>query len=100
VTISSQYSYVLQKTQDPVLKAVYNRHIAPYKSSFPEKALDALNLACKSRNYAAIEEKDFSSYYTDGVACSLQEVQQAFVEYKASMIIQKKSRYLGIFKHT
>jgi hypothetical protein len=83
-----------------VLKAVYNRHIAPYKSSFPEEEWEALNLACTRRKYAAVHLSDILPYFSDKVACSLQEVHQAVFEYKASMIIQKKSPYLGIFKHT
>jgi hypothetical protein len=83
-----------------VLKAVYNRHVAPYQSSFPETGLEALNLVCKRRNYAAIDLEGISSYYSDKLACSLQEVHQAFVEHEGSMIIEKKSPYLGIFKHT
>jgi hypothetical protein len=83
-----------------VLKAVYNRHIAPYKSSFPETDIEALNLVCTHRRYAVIQSTDLFSYYSDKLVCNLQEVHQAFVEYDASMIIQKKSPYLGIFKNT
>lgn len=74
--------------------------MAPYKSAFPEKDLEALNLACARNNYAAVDLKDVLSYYSNKVVCSLQEVPKAFVEFKESMIIKKKSPYLGIFKHT
>jgi hypothetical protein len=92
--------YTLQVTGDPVLRAVYDRHMAPYMSSLPEKDLDALNLACTRHNYAAIDLRDVLSYYSNKVVCSLQEVPKAFVEFKESMIIKKKSPYLRIFIHT
>jgi hypothetical protein len=83
-----------------VLRAVYNRHIAPYKSSLPDTDLEALNLVCARRNYAAIDLEDALPYYSNKVVCNLQEVPKAFVEFKVSMIIKKKSPYLGIFRRT
>jgi hypothetical protein len=69
-------------------------------SSLPETNLEALNLACTRRKYAAMEVEDILSFVSDKLVCSLQEVHQASVIVKGSMIIQKKSPYLGIFKHT
>jgi hypothetical protein len=89
-----------QISHDPVLKAVYDRHIAPYKSSLPNTDLEAINLACVRRDYAAIDLEDVLPYYRNRVACDLQEVPKAFVEFKVSMIIQKRSPYLGLFKRT
>jgi hypothetical protein len=67
-------------------------------SSFPETDLEALNLACTRRNYAVVDVIDVLKFFADKLVCSLQDVHQASVKLKASMIIQKKSPYLGIFK--
>jgi hypothetical protein len=81
-----------------VLKAVYDRHIAPFKSFLPETDLEALNMACSRPKYAAIDLRGVLSYYSNKVACDLEEVSNAYVEYKESMIIQKRSPYLRLFK--
>jgi hypothetical protein len=83
-----------------VLKAVYERHIAPYKSWLPDTDLEALNLICSRHNYAAVDLNNVLPYYSNKMVCKLQEVPKAFVEFKASMIIEKKSPYLGIFRRT
>jgi hypothetical protein len=83
-----------------VLRAVYERHIAPYISSLPDTDLGALNLLCARHNYAATNVEDILPYYSNQVVCNLQAVPKAFVEYEVSMIIKKQSPYLGIFRRT
>ncbi|XP_023719304.2 glutamate receptor ionotropic, delta-1 [Cryptotermes secundus] len=96
---SGHYTH-FEISHDPVLRAVYDKHMAPYKSALPSTGLEALNLVCVRPNYAAIELKDALPYYSNKVVCNLQEVPNACVEFKGSMIIQKKSPYLGIFRRT
>jgi hypothetical protein len=83
-----------------VLKAVYDRHITPFKSYFPETGLKALNMACSLPKYATIDLTGVLLYYANNVACDLEEVPNAYLEYKESMIIQKRSPYLSLFKRT
>jgi hypothetical protein len=79
-----------------VLKAVYDRHIAPFKSSLPETDLEALNKACFLPKWATIDLRGVRPYYSSKVACDLEEVSNAFVQYKESMIIHKWSPYMRI----
>jgi len=83
-----------------VLKAVYDRRIAPFKSSLPETDLEALNMACFRPKYAAIDLRGVLPYYSNKVARYLEEVPNAYVEYNVSMIIQKWNPYLTISNRT
>jgi hypothetical protein len=70
------------------------------KLNLTQALSEYLNLPCTGRNYAIVEFGDMLSLFSYMLVCNLQKVRQASLEYKESMIIQKKSPYLGIFKHT
>jgi hypothetical protein len=74
--------------------------MAPYKSLIPSTNLEAMKLVCVRRNYAAIDLEYILPYYSDKLACNLHKVPKASVELQGSMIIKKKSPYLGILRRT
>jgi hypothetical protein len=94
------FSSLPQISHNPVLRAVYKRHIAPYKASLPDTDSEVLNMPCVRHNYAAIDLKNILPYHSNKVVCDLQEVPKASLEIQGSMIIRKKSPYLGILKRT
>ncbi|XP_021925047.1 glutamate receptor ionotropic, delta-1-like [Zootermopsis nevadensis] len=81
-----------QISGDPVLRAVYDRHMAPYVSSFPEGDLEALNMACARHNFAAVDLKNILPYYSDKLICSLEEVPKAVHNMHRSGILDAISK--------
>ncbi|KAJ4427788.1 hypothetical protein ANN_25441 [Periplaneta americana] len=100
VMANSAYIPFFKNSTDLVMRQVYQRHIAPYESTLPQRFSDAMEMLCKGHNFASLFPEAFPISMLKRQNCTMEKVPNAFVRPIGSMITPKNSPYREILKHT
>jgi hypothetical protein len=82
------------------MRQVYSKAIAPYESSFAGSHPEVMERVCTTDRYAFLADKALIASNRHRIKCSTLQVPKAYIEVMLSLVIQKGSPYLGIFRHT
>jgi hypothetical protein len=82
------------------LRQVYSKAIAPYESSFAGSYREVMERVCTTDRYAFLADKALIASNKNRMKCPTLHVPKAYIEVLLSLVIQKGSPYLGIFRHT
>jgi hypothetical protein len=82
------------------MMAVYSKAVAPYESSFAGSHREVIERVCSSSRYAFLSDSMLLASTAKGLKCSTQKVPKAYIDTLLSLVMQKRSPYLRIFRHT
>ena len=91
---------MFQMSENAVLRAVYEKCIAPIESFIPNSTLERVEMICADRRYSTIANENDVFKYLDKLNCTVRKVPNAYIAGVVSFAIQKKSPYRGILKQT
>jgi hypothetical protein len=92
--------YMLQNSNDSLVKKVYENHVAPYESTLPTTMLQGLERVCASDKYATMSTETVVLRDWIQLPCAVYRVPKDSIAGAVSMAIRKRSPFLGILKHT
>jgi hypothetical protein len=81
------------------MREVYSKAVAPYESSFAGSSREVMERVCTTKRYAFLSYSTAIDSSVKALKCSIQEVPKAYLDVLISLVIQKRSPYLGIFRH-
>jgi hypothetical protein len=87
-------------SENAVLRAVYEKCIAPIESSVPNTTLGRIKMICANKKNAAIVNENDVFMNLNNLNCTVRKVPKAYIAGVASFAIQKESPYRGILKQT
>jgi hypothetical protein len=82
------------------MRAVYSKAVAPYESSFAASHREVIERVCTTKRYAFLSDSTLIASTVKALKCSTQEVPKAYLDVLLSLVIQKRSPYLGIFRQS
>ena len=86
-------------SNDAVMREVYIKTIAPYETSFGKNNREVIEKVCTTDKYAFLSDSTVIASTAKNLKCSIQEVPKAYIDVLLSLVIQKRSPYLGVFRH-
>jgi len=89
-----------QTSNDPTMRQVYSKAVAPYESSFAGSHLDVMERVCTTDRYAFLSDRALIVTNAHRLKCATLRVPKAYMDVWLSLVIQKGSPYVGIFRHT
>jgi hypothetical protein len=87
-------------SENAVLRAVYEKCIAPIEPFIPNTTLERVEMICANKKYSAIANENDIFMYLNKLNCTVRKVPKAYIAGVVSFAIQKKSPYRGILKQT
>jgi hypothetical protein len=91
-------AFILQNSNDTLMKQVYEKCIAPHEPTLPETMLEGLQWLCTRDKYATMSTERFVLSNWNQLPCTAHRVPKAYMTVTISMVIQKNSPFLGILK--
>lgn len=91
---------MFQMSDNAVLKAVYEKQIAPIEPFVPNTTLGRVEMICADKKYSTIANENDVFAYLNKLNCTVLKVPNAYIAGVISFAIQKGSPYRGILKHT
>ena len=89
-----------QTSNDSTMRQVYSKAVAPYESSFAGSYLEVIERVCTTNKYAFLSDRALIASTKEQLTCSTLRVPKAYIDVLLSLVIQKRSPYVGIFRHT
>jgi hypothetical protein len=86
-------------SNDAVMREVYTKTIAPYETSFAKSHREVMERVCTTNKYAFLSDSTLIASCAKNLKCSTQEVPKAYIDVLVSLVIQKRSPYLRVFRH-
>ncbi|XP_069700768.1 glutamate receptor U1-like [Periplaneta americana] len=95
----AQFMY-FKMSNDPTLRNVYLKHIATHEAFLPINMSQGLEKICEESFYASISYDTVALDNSKRLKCALQKVKKAYIPCALTMVFQKRSQYLRIFRRT
>jgi len=89
-----------QTSNDSTMRQVYSKAVAPYESSFAGSHLEVMERVCTTDRYAFLSDRALIARNEHLLKCATLKVPKAYIEVLLSLVIQKGSPYVGVFRHT
>ena len=89
-----------QTSNDSTMRQVYSKAVAPYESAFAGSHLEVIGRVCTTDRYAFLSDTALIATNEHRLNCATLRVRKAYIDVLLSLVIQKGSPYVGIFRHT
>lgn len=87
-------------SNNAVLRAVYEKCIAPIEPIVPNTTLGRVEMMCAHKKYSIIANENDVFGYLNKLKCTVLKVPKTYIPAVVSFAIQKGSPYRGILKQT
>lgn len=82
------------------MRQVYSKAVAPYESSFAGSHLEVMERVCTTDRYAFLSDTVLIARNERRLKCATLQVSKAYIDVLLSLVIQKRSPYVGILRQT
>ena len=89
-----------QTSNDSTMRQVYRKAVAPYQSSFAGSHREVMERVCTTDRYAFLSDRILIARNEYLLKCATLKVPKAYIDVLLSLVIQKGSPYVGIFRQT
>lgn len=89
-----------QTSNDSTMRKVYSKAVAPYESSFAGSHREVMERVCTTDRYAFLSDRAFIARNEQRMKCATLQVPKAYIDVLLSLVIQKRSPYVRIFRQT
>jgi hypothetical protein len=89
-----------QTSNDSTMKQIYSKAVAPYESSFAQSHLEVMERVCTTDRYAFLSDRALIARTERLLNCATLQVPKAYIEVLLSLVMQRGSPYVRVFRHT